>query len=78
MLQEHVGFHALCQEADNKLNKMQDSITRLLFRTRTAVDPIEIEYFRGFRQGVKYVTSILPEEAKAEFERELAPKKETR
>ena len=75
-LEGHTGFAALIQECDNKIAKMQGSITRLLFRTRTPLDPIEIEYFRGFRQGVLYATSILPEEAKAEFLAELAPKKE--
>jgi hypothetical protein len=75
MLQDHVGFAALVQEADNKINKMEGSLTRLLFRTRTPMDPIEVEYFRGFRQGVLYVTSILPEEAKGEFIRALAKSK---
>ncbi len=57
---------------------MEDSIDRLLFRTRTPVDPIEIEYFRGFRQGVMYVLDGLPNEITAQFERELAKDKESK
>lgn len=76
LLQEHVGFHALQQEAENKLGKMEQSINSLLYRTRTPIDPIEVEYFRGFRQGVKYVIDALPKEIQAEFKRELAQQKE--
>ncbi|HSG26920.1 MAG TPA: hypothetical protein VLA34_00470, partial [Candidatus Krumholzibacterium sp.] len=61
-----------------KLVRMEDSIDRLLFRTRTPVDPIEIEYFRGFRQGVMYVLDGLPNEITAQFERELAKDKESK
>lgn len=57
---------------------MEASIDRLLFRTRTVVDPIEIEYFRGFRQGVMYVLEGLPNEITAQFERELAKDKESK
>ena len=56
---------------------MEASIDRLLFRTRTVVDPIEIEYFRGFRQGVMYVLEGLPNEITAQFKRELAKDKES-
>jgi len=78
LLENHVGFKALREEANAKLVRMEKSISRLLFLTRTEVDPIEIEYFRGFRQGVKYVLDGLPGEVKAEFERELAKSKESK
>lgn len=72
------GWQKLCSEADKKLSSNEDAITRLIFRTRTEVDPIELEYFRGFRQGVKYVLDGLPNTIKKEFQQELDKQKERR
>lgn len=33
------------------------------------MDPLEVEYFRGFRQGVMYVLDGLPNGAKSEVQR---------
>lgn len=70
-LLDHGGFKALREEALKKLAANEDSINRLLFRTRTPVDPIEVEYFRGFRQGVMFVLDALPNQIKAEFDKAL-------
>ena len=55
---------------------MEKALSRMIFYTRAEVDPIEVEYFRGFRQGVKYILDGLPGEIQAEFKRELAKTKE--
>lgn len=44
-------------------------MTRLIFRTRSPVPEAEIEYARGFYQGVMFVLEGLPNTIKAEFER---------
>lgn len=76
LLKDHVGFQALREEAQRKLERSEAAISRLLFRTRSQVDPLEVEYYRGFRQGVMYVLDGLPNNALAEFEKELAKMKE--
>lgn len=70
------AWKVLREAALTKVRRHEDSVNRLLFRTRTPVDPIEIEYDRGFRQGVVYVLDGLPNAMKAEFERRLSDPKE--
>lgn len=70
-LLEDGAWKALREEALKKVVSHERSLTSLLFKTRTPVDPIEVEYFRGFRQGVMYVLDGLPNAIKAEFERGL-------
>lgn len=70
-LLEDGAWKALREEALKKVASQEKTLNSLLFRTRTPVDPIEIEYFRGFRQGVMYVLDGLPNAIKAEFERGL-------
>ncbi len=65
------------EEASKKLEKHESEVSRLVFKSRTPVDPIEIEYFRGFRQGVMYVLDGLPNEAAKELERKLKQMKES-
>lgn len=67
-------WEGLKGEAEKKLLRNEESVSKLVFRTRTPVDPVEVEYFRGFRQGVKYVLEGLPNEIQAEFKRFLAEK----
>lgn len=70
-LLDHNGWKALREEALKKVASHEDSISRLIFRTRTDVDEKEIEYYRGFRQGVMYVIDGLPNQIKAEFDKGL-------
>jgi len=70
-LLEDGAWKVFREEALKKVVSHEDSLNRLLFRTRTPVDPVEVEYFRGFRQGVMYVLDGLPNAIKAEFERGL-------
>jgi hypothetical protein len=70
-LLETAGWKALREQALKKVVSHEESLNRLLFRTRTAIDPVEVEYFRGFRQGVMYVLDGLPNAISAEFERGL-------
>lgn len=56
----------------DKLARHEESVSKVVFKTRTPVDPIEIEYARGFRQGVMYVLEGLPNQAKLELARRLA------
>lgn len=65
------GFADYREQALQKLQANEASIIRLLFRTRTEVDASEIEYFRGFRQGVMYMLDGLPNQLRAEYERLL-------
>lgn len=69
-------WRVLREEALKKVTKHEESVQRLLFRTRTPVDPIEVEYDRGFYQGVMYVLDGLPNTMKAEFQRRLSDPKE--
>ena len=59
----------LKDEANKRLERYEGSISRLLFKTRSEVDPTEIEFYRGFRQGVFYVLEGLPNEILAELKR---------
>lgn len=61
------AWRVLREEALAKVAKHEESVNKLLFRTRTPVDPIEIEYDRGFRQGVLYVIDGLPNAMRTEF-----------
>lgn len=70
-LTEHGGWNTFRERALEKLAKNEASVTRLLFRTRTEVDPIEVEFFRGFRQGVMFLLDGLPNTIRAEYERAL-------
>lgn len=70
-LVSQAGWKVLREEALKKVDKHEESVMRLLFRTRTAVDPIEVEYDRGFRQGVMFVLDGLPNTLQAEFQRRL-------
>ena len=67
----HRGFELLKKEALKKVEKNEESVSRLVFRTRAELPMEEIEYSRGFRQGVMYVIHGLPNEIKAEFKRKL-------
>lgn len=70
-LLEDGAWKVFREEALKKVVSHEASLNRLIFRTRTEVDPVEVEYFRGFRQGVMYVLDGLPNELRAEFERGL-------
>jgi hypothetical protein len=54
-------------EVEKKLQANEDTINRLVFRTRTEIDPLEIEYFRGFRQGVTFALEGLPNKILSEY-----------
>lgn len=56
-------------EAEAKLEKHENVINHVVHKTRDPVDPLEIEYFRGFRQGVKYLLYAMPAAARAELDR---------
>ena len=68
-LAELPHWQRLKDEAQKKLERNEDTVYRLLFKTRSPVDPLEIEYFRGFRQGVTYVLEALPYEALQELKK---------
>ena len=68
-LAELPHWQRLKDEARKKLESNESSISRLLFKTRSPVDPVEIEYFRGFRQGVMYVLEGLPNQARDEYKK---------
>lgn len=70
-LPELEGFKALREEALRKVDRNESSVARLIFRSRADINPVEIEYSRGFRQGVMYVIDGLPNEIIKEFHREL-------
>ena len=70
-LLEDGAWKALREEALKKVASHEASLNRLIFRTRTEINPVEVEYFRGFRQGVMYVLDGLPNEIRDEFERGL-------
>ena len=65
---ETPGWKDFREEALKKVRKHEESVTRLLFRTRSPVDPLEVEYDRGFYQGVLYVLDGLPNTMKKEWE----------
>lgn len=68
---ESAGWRVLREAALAKVARHEESVKRLLFRTRTPIDPAEIEYDRGFQQGVMYVLDGLPNAMQAEFARRL-------
>lgn len=68
---EEPAWKVFREEALKKVVSHEESLNRLLFRTRTEVNPVEVEYFRGFRQGVMYVLDGLPNAMRSEFERLL-------
>ena len=68
-LAELPHWQRLKEETQKKLEKNEDTVVRLLFKTRSPVDPLEIEYFRGFRQGVMYVLEGLPNQARDEYKK---------
>lgn len=72
MVTTYTGWQLFKEEALEQLERKQDTINRLVHTTRSPIDPIEIEYFRGFRQGVKYVLEGLPNELVAALPRLLA------
>ncbi len=61
------GWRILREEALAKVAKHEESVKRLLFRTRTPINTADIEYDRGFQQGVMYVLDGLPNTMQAEF-----------
>lgn len=71
------GWRVLREEALAKVARHEESVKRLLFRTRTPVDPVEIEYDRGFQQGVMFVLDGLPNAMRTEFQRRLTDPKES-
>ena len=71
LIENSNGFALLKAEAMKKIAAVEDSLTRLLFRTATEVDPLRVEYDRGFRQGVLYALEALPNELAAELRRTL-------
>ena len=56
-------WERLKEEALKKVEAHERSVSNVLFRTRSPVDPLEIEFARGFRQGVMYVLDGLPNSA---------------
>lgn len=75
-LSELPHWERLRGEAISKIERNEASVSKVVFRSRTPIDPIEIEYSRGFRQGVMYVIDALPRQAKAELIRRLAATEE--
>ena len=65
------GWNVLREEAMTKVARHEESVKRLLFRSTTPIDPVKIEYDRGFYQGVMYVLDGLPNAMGAEFSRRL-------
>lgn len=60
-------WQRLKDEANKKLERMEATMARALFRSRSEPDLAEIEYARGFRQGVTYVLEGLPNTILAEL-----------
>lgn len=75
-LSELPHWERLRGEALGKVERNETSVSKIIFRSRSSIDPIEIEYSRGFRQGVMYVIDALPRQAKAELTRRLAATEE--
>ena len=74
-LEGHRGFELLKEEAQKKVQGVEQSLTRLLFNTSAEVSPTRVEYDRGFKQGVRYALQGLPHEIQVEFKKRLADKK---
>lgn len=68
-LTKDAGWKILREAALAKVARHEESVKRLLFRSRTPIDPVDIEYDRGFRQGVMFVLDGLPNAMAAEFAR---------
>lgn len=62
-LRELPHWERLRDVAIRRLERFEGSISRVLFKSRSEVDPLEIEFYRGFRQGVFYVLDGLPNTA---------------
>lgn len=77
MAESYRPFELLKDEAFKKLERVENSLTKLLFRTSTEIDPLKIEYDRGFRQGVIYALEGLPNEIAAEWQRLLKQESDT-
>jgi hypothetical protein len=73
---DSAGWKVLRDAALAKVARHEDSVIRLLFRSSTPLDPVKIEYDRGFRQGVMFVLDGLPNAMQAEFKRRLNDPKE--
>lgn len=71
MVESYDGWALFKAEAYEQLGLKEAIIDRLIHKSRAPVDPIEIEYFRGFRQGVIYVLDALPHELVAALPRLL-------
>ena len=62
MVKTYSAWQLYKAEALEQLDRKQQSINRVIHLTRSPVDPIEVEYYRGFRQGVMYALEGLPNE----------------
>lgn len=64
-------WEKLREAATTRLERIEASQARLLFKTRSKLDPQEvieeIEFYRGFRQGVMFVLDGLPNTAEREL-----------
>lgn len=76
LVEDSRGFALLKEQARIKIASVESSLTKLIFRTSTQVDPLRVEYDRGFRQGVIYALEALPNEIVAEFTKKLKAIKE--
>lgn len=70
------GWAKLQDEAEKKIASHRKMWTGLIFRSRTELDPLEIEYYRGFEQGVEWILQGLPAAVKRELQEELSKQKE--
>lgn len=73
-LTRHPGWEALKEFADQKIARVEKSLTRLLFTSAAPVDPLRVEYDRGFRQGVKWILEAAPVEAQVAYKKAIAEK----
>lgn len=75
-LLDNPSFELLKEEALRKVERNEDSVRRLIFKTMSPVDPLQIQYDRGFSQGVHYALEALPHEILAEFKRGLSKERD--
>jgi hypothetical protein len=75
-LTELPHWQRLKDEANKHLERFERSLSRALFRSRSEPDLAEIEYARGFRQGVTYVLEGLPNTILEEWKTLNAEEKE--
>ena len=64
---EYRGFALLREAAKTRVERTQNSLMRLIFKTGTEIDPLRVEYDRGFSQGVAFALEGLPNEIYAEW-----------